>query len=527
MITKRTKFAFLLLLAGLIFSVMPATSNAQGGPDQDPLLTVKISDIDKLLNDIEGIATQIPGANVKQQFDQIRMMLQGTDWIDTGRCITIGVVMGNAQPSGIALIPFLTPNETFQNMYGASAGTDYYVLPVPPGQNLVVSPALEQMLNESSKIPVSGSIVLEASAGKILTMMEPAMAAVLAQIENSQPADAPPNPLSTEDMNTIFQEMFAIMKQAEIIRFGLDFSDDAVSILADIDAQPGTELAEALVDVGGNPRLMNYPFDMPLQYHMRAYNMYGAQKLMKSYIGNIYGMLGVDIDIENVMQMSKNFTGEAAGGINITPEGLTIRTATVLQPGVDGEAFLRDSYLPMLESYSTKISELSAEQDDSPETVIIQRTADSSIGGINTMGIKMHLQSPDASNGSGLDNMEIEMRFAAVDDLVFITSSDAEIKDLIDGTSNLTPVPASGPTGSMALDIAALLNTVKSMMPPGQPVPEFPEDLGPITTTFDMKDGRLATRTRIGMDMINKLVSYIAAEASKAKPESTQSPGAI
>jgi len=507
----RTKLLTLILLAALTTGILPTTANAQEDSNQSPLLFVKIPDIDKLFRAIQELTSQSQDLNAAPQMNNIPMMLNGTDWIDTERSIAVGVVMEDSKTSAIALLPFLTPNDTFRDMYGAQEGTDYYLMPLPPQPEFTVHPDLEQKLIKASQSPTSGSLIVEAAAAKILATVEPQIEGALGEIAGTQPEGTSQTDLSPQDLITILHEMFALLEQAEILRFGIDLTEDSFTVIADIDAQPGTELAAAFVDIGGNCRLMNYPIDMPLRYHTRAYNIAGSQQLTKSYLETVYGMLGLDINIDDVMMMAGSLTGEFAGGMNFTPEGIEIQMAAVLQPGVDGEAFIRDSYLPLLENYSDKVSDMVKEQEDRPQIMTVQRTEDSYVDGVRIMGVKTHIQSLSEPKQNGLDNINLEMRMASLNDMLFIASSDAKIRDLIEGTRNLVPVPASGPTGRLVIDMSAFLKNLKSLIPHEPPTPNLPEDLGEITTYFDLKEGRLATRTSFQIDLLNKLMSAIMA----------------
>ena len=74
--------------------------------------------------------------------------------------------------------------------------------------------------------------------------------------------------------------MLKTLRQAETFRYGLDLSGDILTLQLDIDALPNTPLASALIDPGGDSRLMNYPIDAPLQFRSRAHNMTGMMNLL-------------------------------------------------------------------------------------------------------------------------------------------------------------------------------------------------------------------------------------------------------
>ena len=128
----------------------------------------------------------------------------------------------------------------------------------------------------------------------------------------------------------------------------------------------------------------------------------------------------------------------------------------------------------------------------------------------------MHIQSGNEEQKDFLDNMDFEMRMAAVNELMFIATSDAEIGESIAGTRNLVPVPAEGPTGQFVIDLGKLLTNIQALIPPDQTAPELPDNLGKITVRFDIENGTLKTRTSLGKDFITKMIESIKEAASQS-----------
>jgi hypothetical protein len=126
-----------------------------------------------------------------------------------------------------------------------------------------------------------------------------------------------------------------------------------------------------------------------------------------------------------------------------------------------------------------------------------------------------------------LANMELEMRMASANDMLFIASNDAEIQDLIEGTRNLARIPASGPTGRLVVDLSAFMQNLKSLAPAGQSSPTPPEDLGKISVQFDTKEGRLSTRTSFDIGLIQKLISTIQAAVQSNAPNNAEGAGTL
>jgi len=305
----------------------------------------------------------------------------------------------------------------------------------------------------------------------------------------------------------------------------MDIDGDVVTLLMDVDALPDTNLASVLTDTGGETRLMDYPVDMPIQYHTRAYNMSGTMALMQAYLGTVYDQMGLDINVDEMSIMTESFTGEMAGGMNITSNGLAMEFIAVLQPGTDGEAFIHNEYLPFLERYGGSVSELATGQTVNPQIMTFERTPDSSVAGARVMGIKTNIHTADQEEQKIFDKLAVEMRLASVGDLLFMTSNDATIEKFINGTRSLFPSPARGPMGRITVDLAALFKGIQSLVPSGQPSNALPDNLGKITTQFEMKNGQLKIRTRFSISEIISLISAFGVQ-SDTRPN-TQSGGAI
>jgi hypothetical protein len=152
-----------------------------------------------------------------------------------------------------------------------------------------------------------------------------------------------------------------------------------------------------------------------------------------------------------------------------------------------------------------------------------ERTADSSVAGVRIMGgiTNIHITNPE--DGSPFDFIAMEMRIAAVDDLLFIASNDAKINESINKTRNLILIPANGPTGRFTLDLAALFKGIQTTLPPEQASIPLLENLGKITAQFDVQNGKLATRTIFNMEDIKKLVSALSALAAQINNNQVQS----
>ena len=180
---KMLRLIVFCMFIGLAAGSLSTTVIAQEEPFLDPVLMVKVRNIDRLISDIEKLVPQTPGSQTGQQIGMLRMMLQGTDWIDPERSMVAGMVLEGPKASWVAMIPFSAPNDAFQKNFNAIAGADYYMLPLPPQPGASVSPVVEQSLISASREPEAINLVFEAAAGKLLDMLQPQMAAISQKIE--------------------------------------------------------------------------------------------------------------------------------------------------------------------------------------------------------------------------------------------------------------------------------------------------------------------------------------------------------
>ena len=501
------------LFAVITLVCAPIPASAQGAVDQEPLLVIKISDINKLL---QVMTPATPGANPAGLVQIYSAMLYGTDWIDTNRSMVAGLHKEGPKSSLVYLIPFNTPNSSFENAHHPITGSDYYLSTLPPQPGLTVSPAFEQSLVNASRTPTTrGDLVVEIAAGKALADAEPEILASLEKAAAMQPNQPANPPISQENIQAMVKELLNLGKQADIFRLGLDFGQDFLTLNMDIEAMPGTELANALVDVGGSTRLANFPIDMPIQAHTRPYNIPGVTDLYGNIYQALYSQLGMDF--QDIDAMSKISTGESAGGFNITPEGIDMKVVSVLKPGTDGESFLINEYVPFLEQYSQAFSNITAPITDASAIPFFVRTDDSTVAGARVIGYSVDFNSlakPDAKLPLSL---KMDFRIAAVKDLMFMASNDASLAELINSARNLVPSPASGPTGRVVIDTSAFFNGLMSLMPPSVPPPPFPLDLGTIEAQFTFSNGKMESETRLDAAALSKMAMVIAAQAMSAK----------
>ncbi len=516
--SKILRLMVFCMFIGLAAGSLSSAAIAQGGPDQDPVLIVKIRNIDQLISDLERLVPQTPGSQAGQQIGMLRMMLQGTDWIDPERSIVAGMVFEGQTPSGAAMIPFSTPNDAFQKSLNAIAGDGYYMLPLPPQPGVSVSPAIEQSLINASSESAATNLVIEMAAGKLLDMLEPQMAAISQKIEAAPAEEMAASGLTPEQLQTMLNSTMETARQVDILRFGLDLSGDIFTLHFGIDALPNTMLADILVDQGGDARLAAYEFDMPMKFRSKPYDMLGMMELFESIYGTIYGQLG--LDFADMIEVTKAFTGEMAGGMGISSAGFMMEMIGTLKPGIDAADYVQNTYMPWFDRYNEQISNALAKETGNTGIPLYERTADSTVAGLKVMGVKTNFGAvipPDQQEKNPLANQSFEIRMAGADNLIFIASNDAKMEALITKGRGMAAAPFQGPTMSFDIDLGALLKDIQTLLPPDKVTTPLPVDLGTVSMEADVKDGKMATRTSFNVADMQKLMGAIASAASKAK----------
>jgi len=298
--------------------------------------------------------------------------------------------------------------------------------------------------------------------------------------------------------------MLKTLRQAETLRYSLNLSGNSLELQLNIDARAGTQLASAWVDSGSMSRLMNYSFsDMPIQYRSRAHNMMGAMDLLQSGLGPIYKKIGLDLDAMG--GMVKSFTGEAAGGMNISSDGFTFKTISVLQKETDGQAFLTNTFLPWIASLNKQISNLAAQLPEAPPVPQYERSADSTVAGNKAIGVKI-------AASPALNNKAIEIRMASKGDLLFMASDDANLASLINGASSLTAA-SGGPMFRFDVQLGSLIkSSLAGLASAGLPTIDM-SNIGNFNMRIDvnMANGKLAAQTNLNVDDLRKLAESMQA----------------
>jgi len=234
----------------------------------------------------------------------------------------------------------------------------------------------------------------------------------------------------------------------------------------------------------------------------------------------IYQQMGSSLaDIEDIL---KPFTGEMSGGMKVASDGFTMEGIMILQPGTDGEDFLHNTYMPWFERYNDQISEALAKAGGKLAAPLYERMADSTVAGLKVVGVRTNISSlipPEEQKKNPFFSQPLDMRLAAVDDLLFFASNDAKMESLISRGQNLASIPAKGPTVEFEIELGAFFRDIQSMIPAKDGSIPWPEDPGKLSIQSEMRDGKLITRTSFNIAEMSKLMSAIQSRAAgKAEP---------
>ncbi len=498
----------------MVFIVVAAPRPVQGQTvtDAKPVVTIKIRDIDRMLQDLESLMSANTGANPSSQTAMIKAMLQGTDWIDPARLVVAGMYYDGQMSSWLVFLPFQKPNDAFQGTYGAIAGEDYYVMRFPPAPDAPLPDAQREHLRTASQRGSEANIVFELAAHNALLQSEPQIEAALQNMAaGAGNAGSGEAPLTREETHRLVRDLIATFKQVETLRCGLNIDPQKLMLLLDVQAVPESYLAGVLTDQQADERLDGYRPDYPMQFRSRAYNVAGAMQMLGATFGQFYQKMGFDFD--ELAQIAKGLTGEMVGGMDMDQGQMRFEMIYALHDAVDGNDYLNQIYLPWFEKYNQRMAAMMEEQTAQTVTPLYERMPDTTIAGRKVIGVRTRFPAMNPA-GAQMPAMgalqDYQTRMTSVDGLVLMASSDTTITKMISQVTGLQNSTAQGPLAEFSMDMGAYLRGLQSFMPDaGQTVP-IPEDIGTLTMHAEMQTGTLTTRTQVGVQDLQQMIGLLA-----------------
>ena len=523
MLTRRC-MAVALIVWILTFFVVegPRPVRGQTTSQTQPLLTIKIRDMDRLLQDLESLVPAGTDTSPSSQTAMIRGMLQGTDWIDPARPVVAGMYYDGQMSSWLVFLPFQKPNEAFQGTYGAFAGEDYYVMRFPPVPDAPLPEEQRDHLLAASKRGSEANLVFELAAREALEQSDSQIEAAIQNMAASAAGGDGEAPLTPEETQRFMRDLIATFKQVETLRFGLDFNPQDLLLLMDVQAVPASYLAGVLTDQQAEERLDAYRPDYPMQFRSRAYNVAGAMQMLGAAFGQFYQKMGFDFD--ELAEIGKALTGEMVGGMDLDQGQMRFEMIYALHDAVDGDDYLNQVYLPWFQKYNQRMAAMMEAQTGQMVQPLYERMPDTTIAGHKVIGVRTRFP---AMNPTGANMptrgalQDYQTRMTAVDDLVLMASSDAAITKMMAQVSGLQNSAAQGPLAEFSMDLGAYLRGLQSFMPDSGRSIAIPEDLGQLTMRAEMQTGTLTTRTQVGVQDLQQMISLLAAISTRMAERST------
>jgi hypothetical protein len=503
----------LALLTGMALLIAPAAQAAPGAASRPPVL-IQINDLDGLLRLADRLAAPASGSSGAAPSALLWGLFQGTDWLDPARAVVLGLRHDGQRSSWRALIPFRTPNESFRAAFGASAGSDYYILTLPPGAPPVPAPGLETALVEAAARPGRETLSLDLAAAELLSLWRPRLEEALRQPTPNAAAGA------TGLDPAAVGGFLDTLAQLERLRLRLDGAGDEVVLDLEAAAAAGSFMAGVLQPGEGMARLGGYTPDYPVHFHSRPYNMRGVMQLLDAAAGPVYRRLG--LDLEAVTDMTRDFTGEMAGGMRPSPQGGVVFEAVyALHPSADADNFVEEVYLPGIEAYGRQLATALAAEQAALTGSALERTADSVVAGRPVAGYRSALSlgplpgSASPGGPGGIQTSHVETRVTTLGDLLLTASDDTTLERLLRQAPAWTAAPAEGPTMRLVADLGAILQAWQSQAGADH---QTSTEWRPGTLTLQMRldGGRAVLRTTMATadlhDLMQLLTGLQAAE---------------
>jgi tetratricopeptide (TPR) repeat protein len=504
------------LLAGMLLLTFTGVQAAPAGPQA----LVQINDLEGLLRLADRLAAPEGGSPGSQAGPgaTLRGLLQGTDWLDPSRAVVLGFYRDGERGAWRALIPFRKANESFRAAFGASAREDAYLLTLPPGAPPVPAPGLEEVLAAASARPGSGTVRLEVAAAELLAQWGPRMREALASKPAAAPADGP-DPAA---LQAAARSLLETLEQVQRLEMVLEGEGEELALRMEALARTGSFMEGVLQAAEGAARLAGYAADYPVRFQSRPYNLRGLMQLVNAGLGPVYRQMG--LDLEAFTDMSRDFTGEMAGGLGPDGSGgLMFETVYALHPSANAATFVEAVYLPALEAYGRQLAAALPAEEAALLGPVVVRTADSVVAGRPVAGYRSALgplpgQASGAAGAVGGRPRHLETRVTTLGDLLLTASDDATLGRLLAQAPSWSPEPAAeGPTMRLQADLGAVLAAWRTLAGPQAP-PRADWRPGALTIDIRLEGGRGSLRLALAADDLQGLLQGARRRAPSRSP---------
>ncbi len=520
---KQLALSYLIIFFLLTLICTSPTFAQAGQPAPDVVL--KVTQLEKILETMDRIAEEMPSQNQSSPSTLLRSMLMGTSWIDPDRAIVAGALLKKdpaQQPDAAALIPFKKPNDDFLMNYNAVAGSDYYIVSLPPGQGGMVSDRMEEALVAASLAPPDGLISLDAAASQIIAKADPQIQHMLQSLEQKLPPEAGDTDISPKQVKEMLTNLIKTGKQVETVSVGLDLPPEEFAFFFNVKAFDDAELAKALdAEKSKEPLILaDYQPGYQTNFRSRPYNISAVMDFFDKNFGPVYDQMGLDFG--KLKEMTRYFSGEMAGGASFGKDGLNLEVIAVFDESKEiPKNYLESVYLPWIMNYGKTMAEfLSRQSPDVQIDNLFESIPPSTVAGQSVVGLKGKMPVDMQTDQNALT---FQLRMTRLENMLLTASDDQQLKALIEKAKGLKRAPISGPLMQMDIDLAAYMDAINEFMPAQSKIDtsEIPE-IGNLTYTLDLADGMLKTRYSMRRDAIQKMAGYFKNLGQGAQMDETE-----
>ena len=502
------------LMAGMVLPMGPLQSTAAAAD-----LILKISRLEQALDLIDSMDLSDTG---QPPTAALRGMLQDVEWIDNERSIVLSWDKSGDRPLSAILVPYHQANPNFKQAYKAISRKDYYILSLPPGNELVIPESVEKDMagvsREGSASTVSLTLALrqmvDGNRDSIINMLD----TVGQMSSEDQPEDQPEDQIdplapSAEEIRQILIGLVDAVEQIELFSLSLDLNEEQFKMVAETVPVKDSELSAFFSSIGMTTRLDGYRPAHDITFRSRSYQVDSALDMFDTILGPFYKKLG--INFADLISLGRHFTGETAGGMTYgSGTRILVESMAVLKDDVDSKRFMEKVYLPWAEEYGKKVTRLMEKRTGKRMSPVLTRTPDSTVGGHRAAGVQIKLpMSPmpfgESQQGKGDNFMTYDMRTAVVGNLMLTAHSDARLAEMIRTAKSLRKKTSYGPMMTMEVDLGRYLSSLARFIPGHKIDPQSVPDIGTVSFVTVAGGDRVISSAAMETDDIRMMMAYM------------------
>ena len=493
--------------------------------DQGLTVILKIYRLEQIFDLLDQVARDETATGTALPTAMIRGMLQGTAWIDDNRAIVLGVDTSGPDPVATVLIPFLETNAKFKNSFKAEQGPDYYLVGLPPGKAVEITPENRKILEETSTQSAQGLVGLQVALAQLIRQNKDRIAQQMLRLETMPSRSQPgPHPIQPSELKELLQGIVQIAEQIDKLSFTLDADKDNLTWIFEAQAVDQTDVAAVFSSAAESWRMAGLEPKGQIQFSSRAFDLEGLLNLFVPLMEPLYRPN--DMPFRELISIAKSFTGEMAGAVSFAGDRVEAEMVTVLKDKVSAGSFIEDVYLPWLSRYMESLRELLERQGLNPDGKLWHRTTDSRVKGLPVYGLEIRMPLMPAvgakrSNGYEPKMMSYPMRMAVVEDMFLSAPDDLRLAKLISRVKKARKVTAPPWLARYSVDSGAYLQSITDVLPFKDQLPDLPTGLGRIVSHVTASGGKIVSKTAIAIKDIKAIAAFFREMAQAAKSAST------